>query len=387
MVDNCWKFLYTNKKWGVRDIMPNQRPYKQILDFLMELIKQISFEPNYKLPSERMLAVKFNASRRSTRLAYDQLLSQGLVHKIHGKGYFTTGSSIKKETAHHANSKKIFFIVPALRTRFMQNILYGITDFCDEHTIDVSIKLTKSDVRKEAQYIHSALSSDTKGIILFPIDNERINEGLLKLSTQRYPLVIIDRYFTNINSSFISTDNYTAMREAVKFLHGKKHTHFLYLTSHDSLATSVSERLNGYLDGMKAYFKTSGKESVLTLHSFSFEKIYNGVRTYLQENPQTEVIITNGLQTATDAILAAANSLNLSIPQDIKLMIFDNDFSLTEMNLFRPYVILQDAYQIGYRSAASLYNQLYGDLRTEIVRLPVNIIEHTQKGPNEYVLE
>ena len=367
--------------------MTNQRPYKQILDFLMELIKQISFEPNYKLPSERMLAVKFSASRRSTRLAYDQLLSQGLVHKIHGKGYFTTGNSIKKDASSHADSKKIFFIVPALRTRFMQNILYGITDFCDEHTIDVSIKLTKSDVRKEAQYIHSAFSSDTKGIILFPIDNERINEGLLKLSTQRYPLVIIDRYFTNINSSFISTDNYTAMREAVKFLHGKKLSHFLYLTSHDSLATSVSERLNGYLDGMKTCFKTSGKESVLTLHSFSFEEIYNGVRTYLQENPQTEVVITSGLQIATDAILAAANSLNLSIPNDIKLMIFDNDFSFTEMNLFRPYVILQDAYQIGYRSAASLYNQLYGDLRTEIIRLPVNIIDYSTKRLDESFFE
>ena len=363
--------------------MTNQRPYKQILDFLMELIKQISFEPNYKLPSERMLAVKFNASRRSTRMAYEQLLAQGLVHKIHGKGYFTTGNSIKKELANPAYSKKIFFIVPALRTRFVQNILYGVTDFCDQHTIDVSIKLSKGDLRKEAQYIHSAFSSDTKGIILFPIDNERVNQELLKLSTQRYPLAIIDRYFTNINSSFVSTDNYAAMREAVKFLHAKKHKNFLYLTSHDSLATSVSERLNGYLDGVKTYFKRSGKDSVLTLHSFGFHEIYTNVRDYLQKNPKTEVIITSGVQTATDAILSAVNALNLSIPKDIKLMIFDNDFSFTEMNLFRPYVILQDAYQIGYRSAASLYNQLYGDLRTEIIRLPVNIIDYSTKQLDE----
>ena len=95
------------------------------------------------------------------------------------------------------------------------------------------------------------------------------------------------------------------------------------------------------------------------------------------------MIITSGVQTATDAILSAVNALNLSIPKDIKLMIFDNDFSFTEMNLFRPYVILQDAYQIGYRSAASLYNQLYGDLRTEIIRLPVNIIDYSTKQLDE----
>ena len=357
--------------------MNNQQPYKVIQHFLMELIKQISFEPNYKLPSERMLAVKFSASRRSTRMAYEQLLAHGLVHKIHGKGYFTTGNSLQNERP--TTSKKIFFIVPALRTRFVQDMLYGITDFCDRHTLDVSIKLTKSDLAKETQYIHSALSSETKGIILFPIDNELINQELLKLSGQRYPLVIIDRYFQNINSSFVSTDNYSAMRDAVKFLHTKKHSGFLYLTSPTSLATSVTERLNGYLDGMKTYYGESGKDSVLTLNNFSFQEIYDNVLAYLREHPKTEVIITSGIQSVTDAILSAIKALKLSIPKDIKLMLFDNDFSFTETRLVRPYVILQNAYELGYRSAATLYNQLYGDLRTEIIRLPVKIIDYTKK--------
>ena len=370
----------------VHNFMTPQRPYKQILDFLMECIKQISFEPNYKLPSERMLAVKFNASRRSTRMAYEHLLERGLVHKIHGKGYFTTGNSITQEHI-HTSSKQILFVVPAIRTRFVQNILYGITDFCDQHSMDVSIKLTKGDLSKETHYIHSALSSDTKGIILFPIDNEQIKQELLKLSVQRYPLAIIDRYFQNINSSFVSTDNYTAMKEAVKFLYAKKHKKFLYLTSPTSLATPVSERLNGYLDGVKSYFKQLGEDSVLTLNAFSFDKIYNEVLAYLQENPETDVIITSGIQPATDAVLAAANALHLSIPKDIKLMIFDNDFSFTEINLFQPYVILQDAYQIGYSSAATLYNQIYGDLRTETIRLPVKIIDYTKKQSLENFFE
>ena len=270
--------------------MTNQRPYKQILDFLTELIEEISYEPNYKLPSERMLALKFNASRRSTRMAYEQLLKHGLVHKLHGKGYFTTGNTVDKDLIHPSPAKKIFFIVPALSTSFAQDILYGITDFCDKHDVDVSIKFSKGDLQKESQYIRSALSSDTKGIILFPIDNEPINQELLKLSAQRYPIAIIDRYFQNINSSFVSTDNFTAMREAVKFLHSKKHKEFLYLTSPSSLATSVVER--GYLSGIKTYYKKSGEESVLTLETFAFKKIYNNVLAYLQKHPETDVYVS-----------------------------------------------------------------------------------------------
>lgn len=359
--------------------MVTQRPYKQILDFLMDLIKEISFEENYKLPSERMLATKFNASRRSVRMAFEHLLERGLVTKIHGKGYFTTGNQSKDNPLHATASKKIFFIVPALRTRFAQDILYGISDFCDEHTMDVSIKLSKGNLKKEAQYIHSAISSDTKGIILFPIDNELVNQELLKVSTNRYPLAIIDRYFQNVNSSFISTDNYNAMWEAVKFLHSKKHKEFLYLTSPTSLATSVGERLQGYLDGIKSFYKKSGSSSILTLKSFSFENIYNNTLNYLKEHPDVEVIIATGVHPTTDAVIAAANELRLSIPKDIKLMLFDNDLSYTENKLLRPYAIQQDAYQIGYRSASTLYNQLYGDLRTENIRLPVKIIDHTEQ--------
>ena len=257
--------------------MNSLRPYKQVLQFLMEIIQQADYAPDYKLPSERMLAVKFKASRRSIRLAYDNLIEQGFVKKIHGKGHFTTGTKEKQDTKKHLAINKIYFIVPDLGTNFTQNILNGIIDFCDIHTIDVSIKISRANLTKEAQYINSAFSSDAKGIILFPIDYEFVNHELLKLSANRYPVAVIDRYFTNINSSFISTDNYNAMMEAVKFLHAKKHKHLLYL-SPPILATSVEERLSGYKDGLKKYYGDIDEEKcVLSLHKIDFNEIYKNV--------------------------------------------------------------------------------------------------------------
>lgn len=359
--------------------MTAMRPYKQVLTFLMEIIEQADFAANCKLPSERMLAIKFKASRRSIRLAYETLIEQGLVARIHGKGHFTTGNKTKDSKSDNLALKKIYFVVPFLKTQFTQEILNGVTDFCDEHTMDVSIKLSKCSVTKEARYINSVLSSDAKGIILFPIDNKPTSDELLKLSSNRYPITVIDRSLKNIDSSFVSTDNYNAMIEAVKFLHTKQHHNILYLSPPVSLATSVEERFNGYQAAVRTYFKENAKSSVLTLPSFVHEEIFNAVSRFLRENPQTEVIITTGARENTDAVISAVQSLNLSIPKDIKLMTFDCDFSSTEIELFHPYVIKQDAYQIGYKSAATLYNQIYGDLRTETIRLPVNIIDYSEK--------
>ena len=358
------------------------RPYKQVLTFLMEIIEQPDLAANSKLPSERMLAIKFKASRRSIRLAYETLIEQGLVVRIHGKGHFTTGNKTSSAKNDSPALKKIYFVVPFLKTQFTQNILNGVTDFCDEHTMDVSIKLSKCSVTKEARYINSALSSDAKGIILFPIDNEPTSDELLKLSSNRFPIAVIDRYLKNIDSSFISTDNYNAMIEAVKFLHAKNHRNILYLSPPISLATSVEERLNGYQDAIRTYFQEEVKNNVVTLPHFGHEEIFNAVSSFLKEHPETEVIITTGARENTDAVISAVQSLNLSIPKDIKLMTFDCDFSSTEIALFRPYVIKQDAYQIGYKSAAALYNQIYGDLRTETIRLPVSIIDYSENKTN-----
>ena len=359
--------------------MNSIRPYKQILQFLTEIIEQANYAPDYKLPSERMLAVKFKASRRSIRLAYDNLIQQGFVVKVHGKGHFITGNRKKRTDEAQTNIKKIYFIVPELSTAFAQKILDGITDFCDRHTMDVSIKISKGNLLKEGRYIRSALTSDAKGIILFPIDNEFINEDLLKLSANRFPVTIIDRYFKNINSSFISSDHYNAMMDAVRFLSTKKYKHILYITSPISLATSVEERLNGYLDGLKKYYGSDDFGKVLTLNTFSSEEVKKALSAYLKAHPETEVILTTGVRATTDAIITAVERLKLSIPKDVKLMVFDNDFSNNELALFRPYVISQDAYQIGYKSAAALYNQIYGDLRTENIRLSVTIEDFSKK--------
>lgn len=353
------------------------RPYKQIANFLMETIEQNGFTPNYRLPSERMLSTKFQASRRSIRLAYEKLIDAGYVIKIHGKGYFTSNNIDARPNENHHTTKKIYFIVPALKTSFSQDILYGISDFCDEHYLDVSIKLSKSSLSKEQQYIHSALHSDAKGIILFPTDNEETNEMLVKLSASRYPITIIDRHVENISSSFISTDNYNAMVKAVEFLHSKNYQNILYITSPENLATTVKERLNGYKDGLKRYYGNENTSGALTVNHFSFDEIYNGVAEHLKTHPNTEVIIVVGWHVATDAVVAAVNALQQSIPKDIRLMLFDCDFSATEIKLLQPYVIQQDGYQIGYKAAATLYNQIYGDLHAETVRLPIEILDYT----------
>ena len=359
--------------------MSSNRPYKQILEFLNETIDQLNNKPNHKLPSERMLAIKFSASRRSIRLAYDKLIEKKLVVKIHGKGHFTTGYS-KHNTPHNVlNQKEIYLIIPFLRSDFTHDILLGISDFCEEHNLELTLKFTRGQLSLESKYINMALNSDAKGIILFPIDNELINTEIVKLSERRFPLTIIDRNFKNTNASFVSSDNFNAMKSAIKFLHSKKVKNFVYLTEPATLATSVVERFNGFQEGVKEYYGNNPNDSTIIMDDFAPQTIYREFDKYLDSHPTPQVIIAYGVRHIVDSIFVVLNRRNISPVKDIKFMIFDNDLTYDAITYLKPYVIKQRAYQIGYESSALLYNQIYGDLRTETKRFPVDIIDLSKK--------
>lgn len=71
-----------------------EKGQKQIIASLKELINFKNFEPGDKLPSERMLAEKFNVSRSNLREALQTLEFYGLVKSIPQSGTFVADIGI-----------------------------------------------------------------------------------------------------------------------------------------------------------------------------------------------------------------------------------------------------------------------------------------------------
>lgn len=351
--------------------------YQRAYNFLYELIEKNGNIPTFKLPSERSLAIKFSASRRPIRLAYQKLIEQGYVENIHGKGYFIKKPiEGEKRTVTPSRAPTVHFIAPTVKTTFMQQILTGINQFCEEHFIDLSIKISNEQQSKENQLLRAAPLSRADGVLLFPNDSEYYSDELLKLCLGKYPITVIDRFLQPLNVSYVATDNHTAMVDAVKFLHQKKYKHFVYVTPPKSIASATEERINGFNHGLFKYYGMASAENLLTISGEAIEPKKKKVKEYLQRHPETEVMITMGVQ-ATSIILAAAE-LGISIPEQLKLMVFDDEFSPTERAAIQPYIIQQDCYHIGYLATEALYNQIYGDMRVTVKKLPVKIIDCTK---------
>ena len=343
----------------------------QIRQELLEIIKANRHIKEYKLPSERMLSIKFNASRPSVRVAYQKLIKQGYVEAIHGKGYF-----IKSEETSTPRESRIklhlLFIAPSLKTAFMQQIYSGITKYCEQNNIDLSIKITEETLKKEKQILELAFYSNYDGVILFPIDNEYYNETLLKISISKYPLVIIDRYLKALNLSFVSTDNYNAMLDVIKYLHAKGYKNPVFVTHESSLATAVEERINGYNTGLLKDFGSVKSSNLLILKSNNRDYIYKSIKDFLQKNPTTDALIITDVYLST--AYSAITELNIPTPEKLRVVVFDSEISFAERKAIRPYIIEQDGKNIGYYAAQYVHSQIMGDKQIQTKKFSVKII-------------
>lgn len=65
-----------------------QKLYHQLLDILKEQIEKGEWRVGAKMPTEDQLCGKYNVSKATVRLAIAELVSQGYLKKIQGKGTF-----------------------------------------------------------------------------------------------------------------------------------------------------------------------------------------------------------------------------------------------------------------------------------------------------------
>src|SRR4030067_1156577 len=74
-------------------VIRRQAVVEKILDILSERIKDRTYPPNSKLPSENSLCEEFNVSRITIRRAMDILVSRGNIYRMQGVGSFVSSIS------------------------------------------------------------------------------------------------------------------------------------------------------------------------------------------------------------------------------------------------------------------------------------------------------
>lgn len=245
--------------------------YQKIYNDLLQGIRDNTYPPDSRLPSEKELAEQYDVSRITSKKALEMLVDQGCITRMPGKGSFvledksdgTDTEVVRVESYNNNNKRMIGVVMDDFSPSFGSDIIHGIEFECRKRNYFMVLKCTYGSVEEENKALDDLIDLGVEGIILMSVQGETYSANVLRLVLEEFPIVLVDRELTGLPIPCVNTDNYTAAKELMELLFENGHTNICFL-SHPFMQTStVAARFNGYLDSMLEHGITTSENMLI----------------------------------------------------------------------------------------------------------------------------
>jgi LacI family transcriptional regulator len=252
----------------------------------------------------------------------------------------------------------IGLIVADIANPFFGHLARIIEDEASKYGYTVIFGSSDESVKKSASLVDTLINRQVDGFIMAPAEGseEQINNIIHK----NIPLVLVDRFFPKIPTSYVVLDNYRAANDAINHVIAKGYKRIAVFAYKTSLI-HMKERIAGYADSLKS--------NKLGDYQFIKEIRFQHMDQDI-ENAILDLIVRNK---KIDALFCATNSLclaalycikkyNIRVPEDLALVGFDGN----------------EAFDFFY-SPISYVEQPIAEMGKESVKVLVNLVEGANK--------
>lgn len=256
---------------------------------------------------------------------------------INNNGRFSEQTRYKvekviKETGYQTNysakslrmnrSFSIGILVPDITNYFFAETVQKIEEILFEQGFSTIICNTARDIEKENSYLKILESKGVDGLIVIS-GAEKFEFNSFDKENKNIPYVCIDREPVNKSDTiFISSNHYQGGFEATEKLIsiGCKYP---IIVTHNRKSSSSVERLEGFKDALKKNGYKYDPQYNNLLISNNENTFENDVIIFLKKHPKIDGIFSINDATAVK-LLSILKSLNILVPEDIKLIGFDD---------------------------------------------------------------
>jgi LacI family transcriptional regulator len=257
-------------------------------------------------------------------------------------------------------------IVEDISNPFFAQLARHVEDHADKSGYTVMFCSTENDETKAANLLYMLQHRQMDGFIIIPTPGMR--DELASFVDAGKPLVLVDRFFPDLDACHVAVDNYKGAYEAVELL-VKKGRSRIGLVTIDSSQVQMREREQGYRAALSSHGIGFVPERVLRIPYDRAEKSFSDLLTdMLDSQPDLDAFFftTNYLGAqGLDVVKKAGRR----IPEDMAIVCFDDSI------LFR----------LGSPSV-SVVAQPISELGQVAVRLIIDMISGRPIGDRKVVL-
>ncbi len=255
-------------------------------------------------------------------------------------------------------TKRILFGIPEMDNPYYFKMIQGVNTVLEKAGYITMIYNTKKQLKKELEMIELLSQRYCDGIILVSHDFCEANVNALR-STKR-PAVILNRYLDqkpDDNFDYVYNGHMQAMEFATEHLLQRGCRKILLLTG-NKLEQTTAERNQGYFNMLKKY-GVEVDEDIILNGEYRRDCAYDVFKKFIHNNrkPFDGIVTSNDMMAL--GVLDVCEEIGLKIPEEIKLVSFDN----TDMStLIKPKLSSVDLheYDLGVKASELLLERLGG---------------------------
>jgi DNA-binding LacI/PurR family transcriptional regulator len=336
-------------------------------------------KPHDPLPTQIDLAKEYNTSEITSRRALSDLVQEGYVYRIRGKGSFI------QETSASEGSKPIrtiFFAhqnheIGGFNHPFFTDMFDGIKTVCEEN----GIAFHMWDIGEDYELPQDPLA----GIILLTTKDSFDQTRLSSWQQERRRIVTVHFYYPHLGIPYVIVDNLTGGYLATQHLLSLGHRRIGVILTGNSILEINQEfslRLQGYRLALSQHQVPFDSELVAIM-SGENERVGMGSDGFKQlmalSDPPTAVFATSDYKAI--GAMGAARELGMKVPEEISIMGYD-DVKVSEYTYPTLSTINQNTYKLGERATEILLFEMKdGESRLLKDEIVPTLVQRSSTGP------
>jgi len=303
--------------------------------------------------------VSFVLNGRDKEMRISQTLTDKIKAIAEETGYYPNHTAVSLRTG---KTKIIGLIVEDISNVFFSTLAKTIEDEAYAIGYKIVYCSTENDDDKGNELIKMLSRQQVDGFLITPSSGMR--SEIKKLLTQKKPLVLMDRYFPELDLHHTVVDNMNGVKMGMEHLCKKGYKNIGFVNV-DLDQVQMQQRELGYVTGLKE-FAPKAKPCILQIfYKSKPAEFVEAIKIFILDNPQLDALFfaTNYLGTYG---LQALRQLKVAIPAKIAVICFDD----------------HEIFQF-YTPSITVISQPIEEIAKSAVRLLVNQLENMDHGNKE----
>ena len=280
-------------------------------------MKKVSLKDIAKLAGVAPSTVSFVLNGKASQMRISDVLAEKILAIAKNAGYHPNQVAVSLRTG---KSQILGLIVENISNSFFAKLAKTIEEEADKFGYKVLYCSTENDPRKGKELIRMLSQQQIGGYLITP--STGMKEDILELIKHNKPVVLMDRYFPDVNIPYVSVDNYEGVSAAIKHLVSKGYKRIGFVTIEMELI-QMALREQAFEETLIAEGLSFQKNAILKLqYGAEPEDSLQKIEAFIKENKFDAIFFSTNYLGILG--LESIQRAGLKIPGDIAVVSFDD---------------------------------------------------------------